>query len=85
MSLVQTAVLAGFLFLALEVALPALIFLGFAFGAFAVAMLALFRDFSVGTYVVVFALVSGLVWFAMRAVFRHREDAKDAEGDVNRY
>jgi len=71
--------------LAIEVMLPALIFLGFAGGAFAVAGLAWLGEFRPGTYVTVFAVVSGALWLLMRWVFRHRGDAHSAQGDINRY
>ncbi|MBU3693571.1 MAG: hypothetical protein FGM40_01930 [Rhodocyclaceae bacterium] len=85
MSLAQAAALAGLVFLALEVLLPALIFLGFAGGAFAVAGLAWFGGFETGTYVIVFAVVSAVLWLLLRLAFRHRGDVRAAEGDVNRY
>jgi membrane protein implicated in regulation of membrane protease activity len=81
----DVVMLAGFVFLILEMALPAFAMLGFALGCFAVAGLLLIGSFTEDFLGIVFGLISLLGWVGLRQIFRREGDTQSADGDVNRF
>ncbi|MEN9314620.1 MAG: hypothetical protein RIS35_1013 [Pseudomonadota bacterium] len=82
----QLLVAAALGLLILEALIPGFVFAGFAVGAVAVAGVHLVTDASpIALDLIVFSLASAAGFFALRRVFRNRDDARPGDGDVNRY
>lgn len=72
--------------LVVEALVPGFVFAGFAIGALALAVVHLVTDAStMASDLVVFSLASAAGFFALRRVFRNRDDSRPGDGDVNRY
>lgn len=77
---------AGLILAILEVVIPGYIFLGFAVGAFVVAVLLALglTSFGVPTMLVIFAIISLVAFLALRRIFPHSSgNVKVWEDDIN--
>lgn len=84
-SMASVLVAIGFIMIIAEIALPSFLFLGFAIGAFAAAIVVAVFSPIFEIVLVTFALSSLGSFWLLRYVFRHRGDAHGDGEDVNNF
>ncbi|MHA6323794.1 NfeD family protein [Roseivivax sp. CAU 1753] len=80
---------AGVALLIIEVLLPTFLALGFGIGAWIVSAMLFFLPselFTLPVVLLIWAVLSAVIWIALRLVFRNRHSGNKApEGDINEY